>query len=454
MLTNFQAIIISIYLIVLNQNINCNELLQANMEIFPKLLYLVPVNNEISYTINEANPFTNKIKNGWLFDSDKKIRLYFYLLVKEQINSLDEIGKSFVFFTTNQNECILNEFENFDEKNETELNYVFSLKFNSNRSKFYNSNSMKRRFIRNQDSLDMANKNTLLVAEANIQLKYNTSKYYACVYFEKKNSTNDKKETFLSKFVHQGDKNVWTQIITTRELLPIYLVIIFYFILLLFSALFSGLNLGLMSLDLTELEHLKSIGSAKEKSYALKIYPLRKKGNLLLCTILIGNVLVNSTSTLILGSYLEGILAAVGSTLLIVVFGEIIPQAACSRHGLAVGAHTRYITYFMMGLTYVISYPLSLVLDMFLGKEIAAVYSREKVRELILRAKNDKDGMKENQYKLISGALDFKNKTVEDTMVQIKDVFSLDINSTLDFDTFKIILYHGYSRIPVYELTK
>ena len=167
--TNFQAIIISIYLIVLNPNINCNDLLQANMEIFPKLLYLVPVNNEISYTINEANPFTNKIKNGWLFDSDKKIRLYFYLLVKEQINSLDEIGKSFVFFTTNQNECILNEFENFDEKNETELiNYVFSLKFNSKRSKFHNSNSVKRKFIRNQDSLDKANTNTFLVAEVKI----------------------------------------------------------------------------------------------------------------------------------------------------------------------------------------------------------------------------------------------------------------------------------------------
>jgi metal transporter CNNM len=335
-----------------------------------------------------------------------------------------------VFFTTDNNECILND---LNDK-------IFDLKFNSNRSKF---------------------SNTLLVAEANITLKYNSSKYYSCVYFEKKSnndsSSNMKEKNSLSKkFVHQGDKNVWTQIITTRELLPFYVVIIFYFFLLLFSALFSGLNLGLMSLDLTELQHLKHIGSAKEKSYALKIYPLRKKGNLLLCTILIGNVLVNSLSTLILGNYLEGVLAAAGSTLLIVIFGEIIPQAACSRHGLAVGAYTRHFTYIMMGLTYVISYPLSLILDVLLGKEIAAVYSREKARELILRATNDKQngGMKENQYKLISGALDFKNKTVRETMVEIKDVFSLDINATLDFDTFKIILYHGYSRIPVYEFTR
>jgi hypothetical protein len=428
-IAKIQTIIISIYLIVLYNNIDCNQIPRA--DVFPKLLYLVPVDSKISYTINEVDAFTSKIKNGWLLNSDKEISLRFFLQVKEKINSLDEISPSFVFFTTDKNECILN---NLNDK-------IFDLKFNSNRSKF---------------------SNTLLVAEANITLKYNSSKYYSCVYFEKRSnndsSSNMKEKTnsLSKKFVHQGDKNVWTQIITTRELLPFYVVIIFYFFLLLFSALFSGLNLGLMSLDLTELQHLKHIGSAKEKSYALKIYPLRKKGNLLLCTILIGNVLVNSLSTLILGNYLEGVLAAAGSTLLIVIFGEIIPQAACSRHGLAVGAYTRHFTYIMMGLTYVISYPLSLILDVLLGKEIAAVYSREKARELILRATNDKQngGMKENQYKLISGALDFKNKTVRETMVEIKDVFSLDINTTLDFDTFKIILYHGYSRIPVYEFTR
>jgi metal transporter CNNM len=338
---------------------------------------------------------------------------------------------------------------------------VFTLNFLADKSKFYNSSTL--RFMKKRNSDRILSKNTLLVAETAVRLKHNSSKYYACVHFKKKSAdlndkqliTNNESDIHSLKFVHQGTSNVWTQIITTKELLPIYLVIVFYFVLLCFSALFSGLNLGLMSLDLTELEHLKNIGTEKEKSYALKIYPLRAKGNLLLCTILIGNVLVNSTSTLILGNYLEGIFAAMGSTLLIVVFGEIIPQAACSRHGLAVGAHTRYVTYFMMGLTYVVSYPLSLILDKFLGKELAAVYTRDKVRELMRRAKDGQvDGFDNRQFKLVSGALDFKNKNVVDIMVKIKDVFSLDINSTLDFDTFKTILYHGYSRIPVYEYTK
>lgn len=299
-------------------------------------------------------------------------------------------------------------------------------------------------------------------------LAHSTSKYYLCFFFEKQLSGDDdtneysdemeylKQRVNYDSFVHQGQSNPFIQIITTKDLLPIYLVVIFYFTLLCFSALFSGLNLGLMSLDLTELSILKKCGTKKEKVYATKIYPLRRKGNLLLCTILIGNVLVNSTSTLILGNYLEGIFAALGSTLLIVIFGEIIPQAVCSRHGLAVGAFTRYVTYTMLALTFVVSYPLSLVLDFFLGKEIAVSYSRDKVRELMRQAVSTgpNTGLEQKQFKLISGALDFKHKKVKEIMVPIKDVFSLDINSILDFDTFKTILYHGYSRIPVYEHTK
>jgi len=208
-----------------------------------------------------------------------------------------------------------------------------------------------------------------------------------------------------------------------------------------------------MSLDLNELNILKKIGSANEKSYAKKIYPLRAKGNLLLCSILFGNVLVNTISTLILGNYLDGLFAAIGSTLFIVMFGEIIPQAICSRYGLLVGAKTRFVMYGIMGFVFLVAYPTSKILDLCLGKEIATVYTRDKIREVMRRAKDDKN-IEENQFKLISGALDFKSKQVHSIMVPIKDVFSLDINTILDFDTFKTILYHGYSRIPVYEFTK
>lgn len=80
------------------------------------------------------------------------------------------------------------------------------------------------------------------------------------------------------------------------------------------SGLFSGLNLGLMSLDPIELQIIMSSGTKKEQKFAKKIHPVRKKGNFLLCTLLLGNVLVNSTFTILLDDLTNGVWAIIGST--------------------------------------------------------------------------------------------------------------------------------------------
>ena len=100
---------------------------------------------------------------------------------------------------------------------------------------------------------------------------------------------------------------------------------------------------------------------------------MRKKGNYLLCSILLGNVLVNNSLTIVLDSMTGGggALAVVFATLAIVIFGEIIPQSICSRHGLAVGAYTIWLTKLFMLLTSPLSYPLSKLLDCVLGREVS-----------------------------------------------------------------------------------
>ena len=58
------------------------------------------------------------------------------------------------------------------------------------------------------------------------------------------------------------------------------------------------------------------------------IQPIRAMGNFLLCSILLGNVLVNNTLTVMLDTLTGGggLVAVIGATMGIVVFGEIIPQ--------------------------------------------------------------------------------------------------------------------------------
>lgn len=138
-----------------------------------------------------------------------------------------------------------------------------------------------------------------------------------------------------------------------------------------------------MALDRTDLKIYENTGSEKEKGFARVIIPVRNHGNYLLCTLLLGNVLVNSSLTILLDDLTSGMIAIVGSTMGIVIFGEIVPQAICSRHGLAIGAHTVWITKFFMLLTFPLSYPISLILNWILGEEIGAYYNRERLKELI-----------------------------------------------------------------------
>ena len=48
-----------------------------------------------------------------------------------------------------------------------------------------------------------------------------------------------------------------------------------------------------MALDQTELKIVQNTGSDKEKDYANKIFPIRKHGNFLLCSLLLGKKILN-----------------------------------------------------------------------------------------------------------------------------------------------------------------
>ena len=58
----------------------------------------------------------------------------------------------------------------------------------------------------------------------------------------------------------------------------------------------AGLTLGLLSLDMNGLKILEEGGDAAESAAAKLILPIREKGNLLLCTLLLGNTIVNSAT--------------------------------------------------------------------------------------------------------------------------------------------------------------
>ncbi|KAF4090405.1 hypothetical protein AMELA_G00051420 [Ameiurus melas] len=250
---------------------------------------------------------------------------------------------------------------------------------------------------------------------------------------------------------HEGHDTKMLVVEEKKFLMPFWLQVIFIAMLLCLSGMFSGLNLGLMALDPMELRIVQNCGTEKEKKYASKIEPVRSQGNYLLCSLLLGNVLVNTTLTILLDDIAgSGLIAVVVSTIGIVIFGEIVPQAICSRHGLAVGANTLILTKFFMILTFPASYPVSKLLDHVLGQEIGTVYNREKLLEM-LRVTDPYNDLVKEELNIIQGALELRIKTVEDVMTPLRDCFMIAADAVLDFNTMSEIMESGYTRIPVFE---
>ena len=100
------------------------------------------------------------------------------------------------------------------------------------------------------------------------------------------------------------------------------------------SAIFSGLNLAIFSISKLRLE-VEAAGGNRDASGLLA---LRKDSNLTLATVLWGNVTINVLLTLLSDSVLAGIGAFAFSTIVITLFGEIIPQAYFSRNALRMAA--------------------------------------------------------------------------------------------------------------------
>lgn len=224
-----------------------------------------------------------------------------------------------------------------------------------------------------------------------------------------------------------------------------YLIVVF---LILFSALFSGLTLGFFSLNKDDLERKAELGDKQAK----KVYKIRKNGNLLLCTLLIGNVAVNSTLSIFLGSLASGLMAGLTATALIVVFGEIIPQAAFSRYALILGAKFSWLVRLFIIVLFPICWPLAWALDKVLGDEIPTVYSKHELMKIIESHEDLKESeVDKDEEKIIKGALSFSDKNAQDVMTPRTEIFSLEANQKLDQATMKRIFKSGHSRIPVYE---
>jgi len=148
------------------------------------------------------------------------------------------------------------------------------------------------------------------------------------------------------------------------------------------------------------------------------------------------------------------VLSVVISTILIVIFAELIPQSTCSRYGLQIGAYMAFPTRIIILFLWPVAYPVSRLLHWVLGPHHGIVYRRAELKELVTMhaASGGRGGdLKGDTVMIVGGALDLQEKVVKQAMTPIDQVFMLPFTARLDYPTLEKVVRSGHSRIPIYQ---
>jgi gliding motility-associated protein GldE len=229
-------------------------------------------------------------------------------------------------------------------------------------------------------------------------------------------------------------------------------------LLLMCSALISGAEVALFSLNRTDLED----GLETNPNTFKIISSLLERPKKLLATILVANNFINIGIVILfayLGDFLftgiihpilRFVVEVVVITFLILLFGEILPKIYASRNKIK---FSNFMAYPLKVLDFLFS-PISLPMrSITLGihRKLGKQKSNLSVDQLsqALELTSEHDTTKEEQ-KILQGIVSFGNTDTKQVMRPRIDIFALNINQKY-LDIIPEIISHGYSRIPVFE---
>ena len=157
-----------------------------------------------------------------------------------------------------------------------------------------------------------------------------------------------------------------------------------------------------------------------------------------------------SGTSLVLNNRYNGVVAEIAATLLIVIFGEVMPQALFAHHALGFCSRLAPLLRLMTIVTYPISKPLQLLLDKLFGNEAPHLATRHELGLLIAEhAETDGSELDEDEVEIMRGALQLSEKRVRDITTPMRSVYWLTPDTKIDAAKIDEIKEKGWSRIPI-----
>ena len=223
-----------------------------------------------------------------------------------------------------------------------------------------------------------------------------------------------------------------------------------------FSAFFSGSEIAFAAVNTLRLKTAAENGS---KASALSLY-ICEFYDKALCTILIGNNLVNIASSslaTVIAMALAGNAGAVYATgimtVLILIFGEIVPKILakdhCNSFVLVAAAPLRFLMIVTKPVVVVITWIIDKISLLWGGDPEPEPITPDELMTII-ETVEDEGVIDEDRSELLQSAVEFGETTIEEILTPRVDLLSIDLSESREA-ILKIMDESAFSRLPVYD---
>ena len=240
---------------------------------------------------------------------------------------------------------------------------------------------------------------------------------------------------------------------------PLFIILLVLFA---FSAFFSGSEAALIALNKVRLRHLME----KKKRGARRVHGLVSRMDKLIATILVGNNIVNtaiaSIATLFFADYFKErdaiVLSTLFCTIVLVIFGELIPKIIATNHPEGVSFLVRHIMSFFITIfgpiTRFLTWASNGLIKLFGGNPHyrSPLVTEEEIKMMITIGREE-GFYGDNERKMLERIFHFDEVMVQDVMTPLEKITAVSADED-PAELERVLLEEGHNRIPVYEGTK
>ncbi len=212
------------------------------------------------------------------------------------------------------------------------------------------------------------------------------------------------------------------------------------------SALCAGISSGVFSLNRYHLKRKAQFGDKNAKL----VFSLHSQRFELMSSLLIVNVIANTTIVVLVNSRVSGAVAVLLSTIVILFFGELLPMVYIKKNVIWTAAKLYPVLSRIMRFTGPVTRGLGHLFSAWVGNDTQVIYSKEELQRMFDGQELSKNSdIAADEARMIRKVLEFGDKKIRDVMTPRKIVTMVDQNDEVGPLLMDELHKSGHSRFPV-----